>query len=69
MPAKCLIGREQVVLQALYGRFCISLYPLSTPQSHPTILISMGYLFYSPQIGSLALLAEVWREAGRARWW
>lgn len=51
----------------LHGCFHISSYPLSTPHSHPTILISMGYLFYSLQIGSLALLAEVWRETGESR--
>ncbi len=51
------------------GCFAAQSLPLSTPQSHPTILISMGYLFYSLQIGSLAPLAEVWQETGRARWW
>lgn len=44
---------------------------VSTPlhSSIPAILISMGYLFYSLQIGSLAPLAEVWQETAGARWW
>lgn len=29
------------------------------PSSHPAILISMGYLFYSLQIGRSALLVDV----------
>lgn len=36
---------------------------LCNPLSHSAILISMGYLFYSLQIGRSALLVDVWWES------